>query len=79
MHPAEHLDRDALAAWQGTRLSRLLADIYGRNAFYTGKLDRAGSCPGTLALPARPDAAAADDEGGAGGRPGRRIRPGAPR
>ena len=51
MHPAEHLDREALAAWQGERLSRLLADIYGRNAFYTDKLDRAGVSPDTLALP----------------------------
>jgi len=52
MHPAEHLDRDALAAWQGSRLSRLLADLYGRNAFYTDKLDRAGIRLDTLALPA---------------------------
>ncbi len=58
------------AAWQGTRLSRLLADMYGRNAFYTGKLDPAGIGPDTLALPGGLDAAAADDEGGAGGRSG---------
>src|SRR5688572_5357214 len=48
MHPAEHLDREGLAAWQGTRLSRLVADIHGRNAFYTGKLDGAGVSPGTV-------------------------------
>ena len=52
MHPAEHLDRGALGAWQGSRLSRLLSDLYGHNAFYTGKLDRAGVRVETLALPA---------------------------
>ena len=52
MHPAEHLDRDALGAWQGSRLSRLLSDLYGRNAFYTSKLDRARVRVDTLALPA---------------------------
>ena len=52
MHPAEHLGRDALQAWQGTRLSRLLSDLYGRNAFYTNKLDQAGIRLDTLALPA---------------------------
>ena len=79
MHPAEHLDRDALAAWQGTRLSRMLSDLYGRNAFYTDKLDRAGIRLDTLALPGGLDAVAADDEGGAGGRSGGAILPGAPR
>lgn len=39
---AERLDRDALAAAQGRRLSALLARIHGRNAFYTRKLDDAG-------------------------------------
>ena len=48
MHPAEHLDRDGLAAWQGARLSRLVADIYGRNVFYTDKLDRAGVSPDSV-------------------------------
>jgi phenylacetate-CoA ligase len=48
MHPAEHLDREGLAAWQGARLSRLVADIYGRNVFYTDKLDRAGVSPGSV-------------------------------
>ncbi len=52
MHPAEHLDRDGLAAWHGARLSRLLADIYGRNAFYTATLDRAGVRLDALRLPA---------------------------
>ena len=42
MHAAEHLGRDALAARQGERLSALLAQIYGRNHFYTRKLDQAG-------------------------------------
>jgi phenylacetate-CoA ligase len=51
-HPAEHLDRDALGAWQRSRLSRLLSDLYGRNAFYTAKLDRAGVRLETLTLPA---------------------------
>ena len=41
MLPAEHLDRDELSAIQGRRLLQLLADIYGRNAFYTRKLDAA--------------------------------------
>ena len=48
MHPAEHLDPDGLSAWQGARLSRLVADIYGRNAFYTDKLDCAGVSPGSV-------------------------------
>jgi phenylacetate-CoA ligase len=42
MITAEHLDRDALAAVQGKRLAELIAAIYGRNAFYTQKLDAAG-------------------------------------
>jgi phenylacetate-CoA ligase len=42
MQSAERLDRDALSAAQGARLSRLLAAIHGRNAFYTRKLDAAG-------------------------------------
>jgi phenylacetate-CoA ligase len=48
---ADRLDRDALAALQGERLSRLLSAIYGRNRFYTAKLDRAGVRPNTLRLP----------------------------
>ncbi|HLG60091.1 MAG TPA: AMP-binding protein [Vicinamibacterales bacterium] len=42
MIAAERLDRDALAAAQGRRLSQLLTAIYGRNGFYTRKLDEAG-------------------------------------
>jgi phenylacetate-CoA ligase len=52
MHPAEHLGRDALGAWQGRRLSRLLSDLYGRNTFYTDKLDKAGFRVDALTLPA---------------------------
>ena len=37
MHPAERLDADARAAWQGDRLSQLVARIYGVNPFYTRK------------------------------------------
>ena len=48
----ETLDRAALAAWQGAALSRLLAAIHGRNAFYTRKLDAAGIDPAALSLPA---------------------------
>ena len=48
----ETLDRAALAAWQGAALSRLLAAIHGRNAFYTRKLDAAGIDPAALLLPA---------------------------
>jgi phenylacetate-CoA ligase len=38
----ERLDQAALLASQGQRLSALIHDIYGRNAFYTRKLDEAG-------------------------------------
>jgi phenylacetate-CoA ligase len=38
----ECLDREALASLQARRLERLLSDIYGRNPFYTRKLDDAG-------------------------------------
>jgi phenylacetate-CoA ligase len=41
MITAERLDRPALAEVQGRRLSQLLSAIYGRNAFYTAKLDAA--------------------------------------
>lgn len=51
MHPAERLDRAALEAWQGRRLAQLLADIHGRNAFYTRKLAEAGIAPGDLRFP----------------------------
>jgi phenylacetate-CoA ligase len=41
--PAEEcLDRSALEALQGERLRQLLAFVYGKNAFYTAKLNRAG-------------------------------------
>ena len=42
MPGAERLDRDALSAMQGRRLSQLLVDIHGRNLFYTRKLEAAG-------------------------------------
>jgi phenylacetate-CoA ligase len=48
---SERLDRDALSAMQGVRLAKLLADIYGRNAFYTRKLDAAGIRIERLRLP----------------------------
>jgi phenylacetate-CoA ligase len=51
MLTAERLDRDQLAAGQGRRLAQLLSTIYGRNAFYTQKLDRAGVDVRTLRLP----------------------------
>jgi phenylacetate-CoA ligase len=38
----ETADRDTLSAWQAQRLGQLLIDIYGRNAFYTRKLEAAG-------------------------------------
>ena len=38
----ERLHRDELTARQGQRLSEMLTRIYGRNAFYTRKLDAAG-------------------------------------
>lgn len=48
---AERLDRSALTALQARRLERLLEDIYGRNLFYTRKLDAAGLRLDTLKLP----------------------------
>jgi len=51
MLTADRLDRDQLAAAQGRRLTQLLSAIYGRNAFYTQKLDRAGVDLSTLRLP----------------------------
>ena len=51
MHPAERLDRAALRAYQGERLTALLAAIHGRNRFYTRKLDEAGIRPADLRLP----------------------------
>ena len=40
--PEECLDRGQIVEWQARRLKHLLAVIYGRNAFYTRKLDAAG-------------------------------------
>ena len=54
MITAERLDRDALAAVQGQRLSELVTAIYGRNAFYTRKFEEAGLADGAAAVPARP-------------------------
>lgn len=51
MITAERLDRDALIAVQGRRLGELVAAIYGRNAFYTRKLDEAGLSPERLQFP----------------------------
>jgi len=48
----EQLGRDELVAYQGRRLSDLLAAIHGRNAFYTRKLNNAGLEPATLRFPA---------------------------
>ncbi len=42
MITAERLDRDALMAAQGRRLSELVATIHRRNTFYTRKFDDAG-------------------------------------
>ena len=78
--PTERLDRDALTAWQGSASRSCSTTIYGRNAFYTRKLDAAGirhrrRC-GFLDDLTR---AAADHQSGAGRRSGGTIRPGAPR
>jgi phenylacetate-CoA ligase len=51
MMTAERLDRDSLAAVQGRRLADLIAAIYGRNAFYTRKLDEAAVRMDRLQLP----------------------------
>jgi phenylacetate-CoA ligase len=51
MPAVERLDRDALWAMQGERLSQLLADIHGRNPFYTRKLDAAHVRLDKLRLP----------------------------
>jgi phenylacetate-CoA ligase len=42
MTSLDRLDRDQLCARQAERLTELLSRIYGRNAFYTRKLDAAG-------------------------------------
>jgi phenylacetate-CoA ligase len=48
----ERLERDAITARQGERLSALLAAIHGRNRFYTHKLDAAGLDVKALRFPA---------------------------
>ena len=47
----ERQPREALAALQGERLTRLLCDIHGRNRFYTRKLTGAGIDPAGIVLP----------------------------
>jgi phenylacetate-CoA ligase len=49
---AECMDRETLTSEQARRLERLLADIYGRNPFYTLKLKEAGVAMNSLRLPA---------------------------
>jgi len=44
-------DRDILATDQSNRLAQLLRHIYGRNPFYTRKLDQAGLRPESLTFP----------------------------
>ena len=44
-------DRETLAQAQARRLSQLLQRIYGRNPFYTRKLDAAGLRPDSLTFP----------------------------
>ena len=51
MIASESADRQTLEGLQAGRLSRLLREIYGRNAFYTRKLDAAGIRPAALAFP----------------------------
>ncbi|HEX5000667.1 MAG TPA: AMP-binding protein [Terriglobia bacterium] len=47
----ERLGQDALGAVQGQRLGRLLMAVYGKNRFYTRKLDAAGIDIQNLRLP----------------------------
>jgi phenylacetate-CoA ligase len=47
----EYLDREQLSVMQGRSFARLLAAIYGRNPFYTRKLDEAGIEPAALGFP----------------------------
>jgi phenylacetate-CoA ligase len=51
MNTVGRLDRDAMIAFQGRRLSALLAGIYRHNPFYTRKLDEAGVDVATLRYP----------------------------
>lgn len=48
----ERADAPGLTSYQAQRLSALLTAIYGRNVFYTRKLEAAGIRPDTLRLPA---------------------------
>ena len=48
--PEERAPREAIASRQGQRLAELLEHLYGRNRFYTKKLDRAGIGQGPLLL-----------------------------
>ena len=50
MPHAESLPRQEIERRQGERLALLLSAIYGRNAFYTAKLDAAGVRPERLQL-----------------------------
>jgi phenylacetate-CoA ligase len=52
MTSLDRLDRDRLCARQAERLTELLSRIYGRNAFYTRKLDAAGIQVRALQFPA---------------------------
>ena len=51
VHSTERTDRDAMTALQGRRLLALLNEIYGRNRFYTRKLESAGVALDLLVLP----------------------------
>jgi phenylacetate-CoA ligase len=44
----ETMPREQLGQLQLQKLRAMLAEIYGKNQFYTGKLERAGFCPGDL-------------------------------
>jgi phenylacetate-CoA ligase len=47
----ECVDRETLVSLQGRRLEKLLGYVYGRNVFYTNKLDQAGIRLPSLRLP----------------------------
>jgi phenylacetate-CoA ligase len=51
MLTVECADRETLARHQGKRLHALLHQVYGRNAFYTRKLERAGTDLASLQFP----------------------------
>ena len=79
MPSAERLDRAALSAMQGRRLSQLLAAIHGRNAFLHAQARRRRHSDRRAAVSRRPVDAAADDEGRTDRRPGREPARGARR